>query len=77
MASTATRTPGAAGQPPLKYFDPIIGYGIPETQTHLNLTVANLFDTTPPTVGAFPAAPSKANTSALGRVYLLTLDQKL
>ncbi len=77
VASSATRTPGAAGQPNLNYFDLTIGYGFPDTQTHLNLTVSNLLSTTPPTVGAFPGTTNQGEYSALGRVYLVTLDQKL
>jgi iron complex outermembrane recepter protein len=76
VATSATRTPGAAGQPPMNYFDLTLGYSIPETQTRLNLTVANLWDATPPTVGAFPGSTNQALYSPLGRVYLLTLDQK-
>jgi len=77
VASSATRKPAAAGQPNLNYFDLTIGYAIPDSQTRLNLTVANLLSTTPPTVGAFPGSTIQSEYSALGRVYLVTLDQKL
>jgi outer membrane receptor protein involved in Fe transport len=77
VASSATRTPAAAGQPPINYLDQMIGYALPNTQTRLNLTVSNLFDTTPPTVGAFPGSTIQSEYSALGRIYLLSLDQKL
>jgi iron complex outermembrane recepter protein len=77
VASSATRTPAAAGQPPLNYFDLTIGYAIPTSQTRLSLTVSNLFSTTPPTVGAFPGNTIQSEYSALGRVYLVSLDQKL
>src|SRR6185437_3984156 len=54
VATSATRTPGAPGQPPINYIDLIIGYSIPDSGTRLNLSVSNLLQTTPPTVGAFP-----------------------
>ena len=73
----AARTTTIAGQPPLSYFDLTIGYAIPDSQTRLNLTVSNLLSTTPPTVGAFVGTTNQGEYSALGRVYLVTLDQKL
>jgi iron complex outermembrane recepter protein len=77
VTANTTRTPGAAGQPPINYFDLTIGYAIPDSKTRLNLTVSNLLSTTPPTVGAYPGNTIQGEYSALGRVYLLTLDQKL
>jgi hypothetical protein len=77
VATSATRTAGAPGQPLTNYFDLTIGYGIPDSQTRLNLTVSNLTAHTPPTVGAFPGATNQALYSPLGRVYLVTLDQRL
>jgi iron complex outermembrane recepter protein len=76
VATSATRTPGAPGQPLTNYFDLTIGYALPDTQTRLNLTVSNLADHTPPTVGAFPGATNQALYSPLGRVYLLTLEHR-
>jgi hypothetical protein len=77
VTGSTARTPGAAGQPPINYFDLTIGYAIPDSQTRLNLTVSNLLSTTPPNVGAFPGSTIQSEYSALGRVYLVTLDQKL
>ncbi len=76
VATSATRTPGAPGQPPLNYFDLMVGYTLPYTGTRLNLTVSNLFNPTPPTVGAFPGNTIQSLYSPLGRLYLLSLDQK-
>ena len=75
VATSKTRTPGAPGQPPMNYFDLTLGTNLAE-ETRLNLTVANLLATTPPTVGAFPGSTNQALYSPLGRIYLLTLDQK-
>jgi iron complex outermembrane recepter protein len=77
VATSATRTPGAPGQPLINYFDLMVGYGLPDTQTRLNLTVANLFYQRPAQVGAFPGNTIQGLYSPLGRIYLLTLDQKL
>ena len=76
VATSATRTPGAPGQPIYNYFDLTLGYTLPETRTRLNLTVSNLFDTDPATVGAFIGNTVQNLYSPLGRVYLLTLDQR-
>ena len=76
VATSLTRTPGAPGQPPINYFDLMIGYTLPYTQTRLNLTVSNLFAPNPPTVGAFVGTTVPNLYSPLGRVYLLTLDQR-
>ncbi|MES2292318.1 MAG: TonB-dependent receptor [Pseudomonadota bacterium] len=76
VATSATRTPGAPGQPPLNYFDLTMGYTLTDTQTRLSLTVSNLLDTTPPTVGAFPGNTIQGLYSPLGRLYLLTLGQR-
>src|SRR6185312_3518903 len=76
VATSATRTPGAPGQPPMNYFDLMVGYTLPYTETRLNLTVSNLFAPDPPTVGAYPGNTIQSLYSALGRVYLLTLDQR-
>ena len=76
VASSATRTPGALGQPPLNYFDLTLGYTLADTHSRLSLTVSNLFDTTPPTVGAYPGNTIQSEYSPLGRLYLLTLDQR-
>jgi iron complex outermembrane receptor protein len=76
VATSLTRTPGATGQPPLNYFDLMIGYTLPYTQTRLNLTVSNLFAPDPPTVGGFPGNTIQGLYSPLGRVYLLSLDQR-
>ena len=76
VATSATRTPGAPGQPPLNYFDLMVGYTLPYTQTRLNLTVANLFAPHPPTVGAFVGNTIQSLYNPMGRVYLLTLDQR-
>ena len=76
MATSATRTPGAPGQPPINYFDLTMGYTLTDTQTRLNLTVSNLLSTTPPTVGAFPGNTIQGLYSPLGRLYLLTLGQR-
>ena len=77
MTGSTARTTTIAGQPNLNYFDLTIGYAIPDSQTRLNLTVSNLLSTTPPTVGAFIGTTVQSEYSALGRVYLVTLDQKL
>lgn len=73
VATSATRTAGAPGQPLVNYFDLMIGYAFPDSRTRLNLTVANITDRTPPTVGPFPGSTNQALYSPLGRVYLLTL----
>jgi hypothetical protein len=76
VATSATRTAGAPGQPPMNYIDLMIGYSIPDSQTRLNLSVANLLQTTPPTVGAFPGNTIQSLYSPLGRIYLLTLEHR-
>ena len=53
-----------------------MGYTLPETHTRLNLTVSNLFDMSPATVGAFPGNTIQGLYSPLGRLYLLSLDQR-
>ena len=60
----------------MNYFDLMIGYTLPYTETRLNLTVANLFAPDPPTVGPFIGSTIQGLYSPLGRIYLLTLDQK-
>ena len=76
VATSATRTPGAPGQPPMNYFDLLVGYTVPDTHTRLNLTVSNLFAPDPPTVGAFVGNTIQSLYNPMGRVYLLTLDQR-
>jgi hypothetical protein len=76
VATSATRTPGAPGQPPMNYFDLMVGYTVPDTHTRLNLTVSNLFAPDPPTVGAFVGSTIQSLYNPMGRVYLLSLDQR-
>lgn len=64
------------GQHPLSYFDLNLGYTLKETDTRLSLVVSNLFATDPQEVGGIPGNTIAGLYSPLGRLYLLTLDQK-
>jgi iron complex outermembrane recepter protein len=66
-----------AGTHPISYFDLNLGYTLPQTNTRLDLVVTNLFDAPPQVVGGVPGSTNVSLFSPLGRIYLLSLDQKL
>ena len=65
-----------AGPPLANYFDLILGYTLPTTDTRASLVVTNLFAKGPEQVGSFPGLTNTGLYTVLGRTYLLTLDQK-
>ncbi|HKD48117.1 MAG TPA: TonB-dependent receptor [Rhizomicrobium sp.] len=65
------------GQHPISYFDLTISNTVASTDTRLTLVVSNLFNTSPQEVGGFVGNTDPTLYSPLGRIYLLTLDQKL
>ncbi len=64
------------GEGAVNYFDAILGYTVPETNTHVALVVTNLFDRPPEQVGVNSGTTIANLYTVLGRTYLLTLDQK-
>lgn len=66
-----------AGTHPISYFDLNLGYTLDQTNTRLSLVVTNLFDAPPQVVGGIPGSTNVGFFSPLGRIYLLSLDQKL
>ena len=64
------------GQGVANYFDAIIGYTLPTTDTHFSLVATNLFDRDPEQVGANAGSTNASLYTVLGRTYLLTIDQQ-
>ena len=67
--------PRCAGAASAQLFRPDDGYTLTDTQTRLSLTVSNVLDTTPPTLAPFRHT-IQGLYSPLGRIYLLSLDQR-
>lgn len=76
-SSVITRPTSTIPGPSLvNYFDAIVGYTVPTTNTRLSLVVTNLFDHGPVQVGSNPGITNAGLYTLFGRTYLLTVDQK-
>jgi iron complex outermembrane receptor protein len=64
------------GVPLVNYFDAILGYTLPSTDTRFSLVATNIFDKGPPQVGSLAGLTNRGLYTVLGRTYLLTVDQK-